>query len=369
MNLEALWKRHVEPFWLRVARWNDLTDWLMAGSALVVTVLAFELMRRLARGRLKRLAEKGPTIADDAVVAAMAATHRVFEAIVALAVGIWVLKVPDWLNAATDRTVLIALILQAAIWAQTAIMTVLDSQRDRAEHASRRTVLAAFGFVSKVVIWSFVLIILLANLGVEVTGLVAGLGIGGVAAALAVQNVLGDFISSVSLLFDRPFDIGDFIIVGSELGTVERLNLRSTRVRALGGQQIIFPNSDLIKSRIHNYGRMMERRILFDFSITYETPYDTLRRVPGMVREVIESCEGVRFDRSHFKRHGAYALEFENVYYVLTGDYGAYMDRQQEINLEIHRRFEEEGIQFALPTQTLHLAEPAWDPAELVQKD
>ncbi len=358
MSFDALWNRHVRPLWLILSSWNDPMDWFLAAGALMVTLTAIELLRTLSRGKLQRLAEKSPTAIDNVVVSVLAKTQHLFAVVIAVALGVWVLKVPNWVNAWVIEVVLVACVLQAALWAQAGLATVLERQRDRAESASMRTIVATFAFVGKLLIWSIVVVFVLANLGIEVTALLAGLGIGGVAAALAVQNVLGDMIAAVSLFFDRPFDIGDFIIVGSELGVVEGLNLRSTRVRALSGQLIVFANSDLAKSRIHNYGRMRERRVVFDFRVVYGTPFAKLELIPRLVREAVEACEGVRFDRSHFKGYGSYALEFETVFYVLSPDYNVYMDRQQAVNLGIYDRFEREGIEFAVPTRMLHIAEP-----------
>jgi len=200
-----------------------------------------------------------------------------------------------------------------------------------------------------------ILLLALDNMGVDITALIAGLGIGGIAVALALQNVLGDLFASLSIVLDKPFVIGDFIIVDDLLGTVERIGLKTTRVRSLYGEQLVFSNSDLLNSRIRNYKRMFERRILFSIGVTYQTPHEKLATIPGIIREVIESQEQVRFDRAHFKEYGDSALKFEIVYYVLVPDYNTHMDIQQAINLAIVRRFEEEKIEFAFPTQTLYL--------------
>jgi len=193
-------------------------------------------------------------------------------------------------------------------------------------------------------------------MGVDITALIAGLGIGGIAVALALQNVLGDLFASLSIVLDKPFVIGDFIIVDDLLGTVEHIGLKTTRVRSLFGEQLVFSNSDLLNSRIRNYKRMHERRIVFSLGVTYQTPYEKLAAIPDIIREIIELQEQVRFDRAHFKEYGDFALEFEIVYYMLVPDYNAYMDTQQAINLALYERFEKEGISFAYPTQTLYVS-------------
>jgi small-conductance mechanosensitive channel len=197
---------------------------------------------------------------------------------------------------------------------------------------------------------------MLDNLGYNVSALLAGLGIGGIAVALALQNVLGDLFASLSITLDKPFVTGDFIIVGDLLGTVSHVGLKTTRVTSLSGEQLVFSNSDLLSSRIRNFKRMSERRVVFSFGVLYQTPVSQLEEIPAIVREIVESTDTTRFDRAHFKEFGDSAYLYEVVYYVREPDYNLYMDRQQQINLELCRRFEERGIEFAYPTRTLHLA-------------
>jgi len=168
--------------------------------------------------------------------------------------------------------------------------------------------------------------------------------------------VLGDLFASISIVLDKPFVIGDFIIVGDMLGTVEHIGIKTTRVRSLFGEQLIFSNNDLLNSRIRNYKRMDERRIVFSIGVVYQTPYEKLSAIPGMVREIVEAQEQTRFDRAHFSKFGDFALIYEIVYYVKIPDYNAYMDIQEAINLEIYRKFQEQGIEFAYPTQTVFVA-------------
>jgi small-conductance mechanosensitive channel len=179
--------------------------------------------------------------------------------------------------------------------------------------------------------------------------------VGGIAIALAGQNVLGDLFASLSILLDRPFVVGEFIVIDSLAGTVEHVGLKTTRIRSLSGEQIVMSNGDLLKSRIHNYKKLTERRIVFGFGVTYDTGYEKLAKIPAMVREVVTGVGKTRFDRAHFKEYGDSSLNFEVVYVVLDPDYNIYMDIQQKINLEIYRRFEEQGIEFAFPTRTLYL--------------
>ena len=186
----------------------------------------------------------------------------------------------------------------------------------------------------------------------------AGLGVGGIAVALAVQNILGDLFASLSIVIDKPFVIGDFIVVGEFMGTVEHVGLKTTRVRSLGGEQLVFANSDLLASRVRNYKRMNERRILFQFGVLYQTTAEQLEAIPQRVREVIETLEEVRFDRAHFFRFGESSYDFEVVYWMQNPDYARYMDAQQQINLGLVRAFKDMGVEFAYPTRTLYLESP-----------
>jgi small-conductance mechanosensitive channel len=245
------------------------------------------------------------------------------------------------------------------IWASAAVIAWLDRRRRRTATATDRAVAGSLGviaFIARVAIWSFVLLVALDNIGVDVTALVAGLGIGGIAVALAAQNILGDLFASLSITFDKPFMVGDFLILDDYMGSVEAIGVKSTRLRSLSGEQLVLSNADLLKSRLRNYGRMMERRVVMTHNVTYDTPLQLLREIPGIIREAIEAQGDTRFDRAHFAKHGAASLDFESVYYVLSADYNRYMDIQQAINLQIHERFADRAIEFAYPTQTLILA-------------
>lgn len=210
------------------------------------------------------------------------------------------------------------------------------------------------------IFWLVGLIFIFDNFGFNVTAVLTGLGVGGIAIALAAQTILGDIFNYFVIFFDRPFELGDFIIVGDKLGTVEYIGLKTTRIRSLHGEQLIFSNSDLTASRINNYKRMNERRVVFTLRIVYKTSHDVLQQIPQLLRSIVESRPLARFDRAHFARFETYSLDFEVVYYVLSADYNQFMDVQQQINFDIFRAFEEREIKFALPTYdiqvpTLHL--------------
>ena len=220
-----------------------------------------------------------------------------------------------------------------------------------------RNALSLIQFVVRVAVWSLALLLIFQNLGFDITALIAGLGVGGIAVALAAQSVLGDLFSSLAIVLDRPFEVGDFIVFGEQMGTVEKIGIKTTRIRALSGEQIAVSNTDLVKTRVHNFKRMKERRVVLVVGVTYDTPADKLERIPSMVTEIIEKQDEVRFERAHFRSFGNSALEFETVYWVLDADYTIYMDKQQAINFAIFRAFQDEGIEFAFPSQTLYVPE------------
>jgi small-conductance mechanosensitive channel len=341
----------------RVILGNELLAWAkaaaMAGLALALLLAAKRVILRKA----SELARRTETILDDLLVAALAGTRWFTLLAAALYAAGAALDLPARAGRAADALLVFCLLLQGAIWTSTAVGFLLDHAiRQREEGDAGGTLnLKALAFTAKVVVWSVFLLAVLANAGVNVTGLMTGLGIGGIAVALAVQNVLGDLFASLSIILDKPFEPGDFIIVGEFLGAVETIGLKTTRIRSLSGEQIIFSNSDLLKSRVRNYKRMAERRVAFTLGVTFQTPRAKLSVIPDRVREIVAAQPGTRFDRAHFKEIGESALTFEIVYYLLDPDFNTYMDVQQAINLEIMQRFEEDGIAFAYPTRTVIL--------------
>jgi small-conductance mechanosensitive channel len=222
------------------------------------------------------------------------------------------------------------------------------------------TALSLLAFAAQVALWSLVLLLALDQLNFDITALVAGLGIGGVAMALAVQSVLSDLFASLSIVLDKPFTVGDFIVVDNLRGTVERVGIKTTRLRSLDGELLVFSNTDLLKSRIRNFKRMFDRRVEFTIGLVYQTPLEKLRLVPQWLGEIVKAQARTRLDRAHFKQYGDSALVFEIVYYVLDPDHGVYMDVHQAINLAIFERFAREGVEFAHPTHTVQFKqEPA----------
>lgn len=339
---------------------NDLEAFAIALGVMAAVMVALWIARAAVGRALASVSRRTSNQVDDIAANAVRSTNLWLLLPLAVHVGGTMLELPERLSNATALAAMIGFVLQAGLWASR-IATEWFRSRNRqrtgaAADGSALMALGLLGFAARVAIWALVLLVVLDQLGFNITALVAGLGIGGVAIALAVQNILGDLFASLSIVLDQPFVVGDFIIVDDLMGTVEQVGVKTTRLRSLSGEMLVFSNSDLLKSRIRNYRQMLERRVVFTLGVTYETPAAQVRAIPAMLREAVEAQPRTRFDRAHFKAYGDSSLDFEVVYYVLDRDFNLHMDIQQAINLTIFERFAAEGIVFAYPTRTLHLA-------------
>ena len=334
---------------------NSLQAWLIAVVVALAVFMLAGIIRFIVSKQLKRLAKRNEVAVWPVLLAVVQRTKWLFLLIISLFVGLLFIEMPSASRKLVNSVIIVTLVIQAGLWASIALQVMLDQYRQKQldKDPASVTTLTVLNFMGKVILWSIVLLLILDNLGVNITALIAGLGVGGIAVALAVQTILGDLLASLSIVLDKPFVVGDFLIVDDLLGSVEYVGLKTTRLRSLSGEQLVFSNSDLLKSRVRNFGRMYERRVQFDLGVTYQTPRDNLVKIPEIIQEGVVKQDKTRFDRSHFKAYGDFALIFESVYYVLGPDYNDYMDIQQAINLHIHERFEQEGIEFAYPTQTL----------------
>lgn len=342
---------------------------ITALAMFIVVLVAVSLLRGGARRALKRRKVKSPTAEYGdlrLVLSAIAGnTNLAFVLIAAFYVamtfsGLASPTVKHWLWTA----LVIAFYAQLGIWANAAMLDYFTRRRTRQEMRDPSTV-TGYGlltFFVRVGIWLTVAVSLLAYFKYPIAGLVGALGVGSLAVAFAVQNILGDVFSSMAIILDKPFRVGDFVKAGETLGTIEHIGVKTTRIRSLSGEQIVLSNSDLLNSRVHNFKHFKERRIAFRIGVIYQTPRALLERIPDMLREAVEETPHTRFDRAHFAEYGDFALTFEIVYYVLSPDYTLYMDAQQAINLGIHRRFEAEGVAFAYPTQEVILRYAAAQP-------
>jgi small-conductance mechanosensitive channel len=330
-----------------------LNEWLVAAAIAAGMFFLIRTIRWLVIGPLSRLVKRTDTIVDDILIDVVSKTKSFFVVLVSVYAGSRYLDLPDTAATALRTIAVLSAILQCGLWTTGAVAFAV--RKRMSDDPSSATALSALAFLSKLVIWSLALLLTLDNLDVDITALITGLGIGGIAVALALQNVLGDLFSSLSIVLDKPFVIGDAIGVNEFVGTVEHVGLKTTRVRSVSGEQIVFPNSDLLGSRIRNFKRLEERRVIFTLGVTYQTPAAKVEAIPAMIRSIIEGHPQTRCDRVHFKEYGESSLIFEVVYFVLSPDFNTMMDVRQTINLAIFRKFETEGISFAYPTQTLYL--------------
>jgi len=335
---------------------NRILDYLICLSIFLIGIIIIRIFKSLLLKRLKAWAEETATTIDDYLI------HAIKKRLLPLLYfGAFYLSIRGLtLNPALDKGINVLALILLTIFGVSFLLAIIiygfetywvKKEKDIAKKHAVEGIL----IVIKVIVWGLAIIILLDNLGVKITTLVAGLGIGGVAIALASQAILGDLFSCFTIYFDRPFEIGDFIITGDYLGTVEHIGIKSTRIRSLGGEQLVFSNTDLINSRVRNYKRMDKRRVVFRLGVTYQTSHQQLKEIPVIITNIIKNINDTVFDRTHFFSFGDFSLIFEVVYYVIGSNYNKYMDIQQEINFKIIEEFEKRGIEFAYPTQTLYL--------------
>ena len=348
---------------------NSVTDWSSALAVTLAVWIIIPVVKAFVLARLRRSpAASQPDKWQYEAVHLLRRTIWVFALVLGAFVGSLFLVLPQEIHEALRSAIVIVAFFQVALWLDRLAAMIADRRlrKARLEPSATRNAVALLNFMGRVAVWSLILLLMFANLGINITPLVTGLGIGGVAVALAAQNILGDLFASLAIVLDRPFEVGDFIIIGdNQLGTVERIGVKTTHIRSLGGEQLICSNTNLLSSRIHNYKRMSERRVVFSLGVTYDTPAEKMEAVPELLREIIEAQDQVRFDRAHFKSYGDFALLLEIVYWVLSPDYNIYMDKQQAINLQILKRFKDLGVEFAYPTQTLFVNRDAPAPGEL----
>jgi small-conductance mechanosensitive channel len=337
---------------------NSARAWLIAAAIAGGVYVTLVIIRRLLVTRLGVLAARTDNDFDDGLVDLVTHTKSFFFIAVSLGAAIRGLWIHPRLIGPLMALLELLVLFQIGLWVSGLIAFFVErSLTKRREAADRIGVAAmrAIGVTVKVVAWVMLFIVAVQFVfGKPVTALITGLGVGGIAIALAVQNILGDLLAAVAIVFDRPFDVGDTIAIDSLVGTVEQIGLKTTRLRSVTGEQLIIGNGELLKSRLRNYKRMYERRALLNLDVTYDTPPDVIERLPAVIREIVESHEGVRFDRSHFAAFMESSLRLETVYFVLDPDFKRFMDVQQAINLSILRLFTAEGIAFAFPTTTVH---------------
>lgn len=335
---------------------NTVQSYVTSLAVFFAGLLAALVFRNFLLTRLQAYAEMTETTLDDFLVKILKMKLMPLFYFGALYVSVQNLVMPPFLSRGVDMLVIGILIILGIRFFVILVDYLLESQWIESEKSpGRKASLKKLVPVLNIMIWAVGVIFLMDNLGFKVSTIIAGFGIGGIAIAFAAQAVLGDLFSYLAILLDKPFEIGDFVIIDDFKGTIEHIGIKTTRIRSLGGEQLVLSNADLTDSRLKNYKRMQQRRIVFKLGVTYSTPIEKLREIPGIIKGIIEGIELTKFDRAHFCAFGDFSLDIETAFYVLSGEYAKYMDIQQEINLQIATEFEKLGIEFAFPTQTLHI--------------
>ena len=337
---------------------NTLNDYLIALAVFAGVIIFLKVFELYIIHRIKKLTKKTKTNIDDMAVEFMEQLGWPFNSSVSLFVVSRFLTLPEVI----DKLIIYLFIFVIAFYAIRGVFRAIDYfvsdqitvQKKKKDGGSAQMV-RVLGTISKIALVLIAILLLLSKFGVNITPLLAGVGIGRIAIAFAVQNILSDLFSSFSIYFDKPFVEGDFIVIGTDLGTVEKIGLKSTRIRTLQGQELVVSNNELTSTRVNNYKKLEERRVVFNLGVVYGTPVKKLEKIPKIIRDIIDNVEKARFDRAHFRTYGDFSLIFEVVYYAETPEYNEYMDINEKINLEIAKAFEKEKIEFAYPTQTINL--------------
>lgn len=335
---------------------NTIQTWLIAIGIILGLMLFIRIFRTIVLKKLKKWSAKTNTTIDDFLIAVIEKSILPILNVAAIYTGLRYL----WLAEISKKVIHIILAIVITFFVVRLITSILRHslegyirKQERAEEKLKQV--KSMMMIVNLVIWVLGLIFLLDNLGYNVTAIVTGLGVGGIAIALAAQKVLGDLFSYFIIFFDRPFEIGDFVVVGEFKGTIEYVGLKTTRLRSLSGEELVFSNTDLTDSRLQNFKKMVRRRIAFKIGVEYKTTQEQLKKIPNIITQIINDIPDITIDRTHFQAFGDFSLDFETVYYVESGNYNFYMDKQQEINLLLNIAFASEGISFAFPTQQIYM--------------
>ena len=344
---------------LNAELWNNSgRDYVTALAVLIVGILATKLFKMIVLSRLRQAAKKTSVDADDMALAMLAAIHWPLYLVASAYFGLQFLELPEVVGHVSRFLLTITVAFYLVKIAQCLIecgVRKLVVRKEKEAKAHEANAIRKFSVIGKGILWAVAGLMVMSSLGYNVSALVAGLGIGGIAIAFALQNILGDIFSSVSIYLDKPFQVGDFIIIGKDLGVVKKIGIKSTRIQALQGEELVVSNRELTSIRVQNFKKMEKRRVSFEFGVVYGTNNTKLKRALETVSSVIAKTEHTEFDRVHFREFGNFSLIFEVVYYMDSSDYNAYMDAQQNINFGIKEGFGKEKIEFAYPTQTIML--------------
>jgi small-conductance mechanosensitive channel len=331
---------------------NSLADWVTAGLVASAVWVGLSLVRRLIASRYRRYSTAGHPTAVRLIFYLLGDTKQFVVLALALYAGQEDLTFPPKHQHIIDNAVLMLSLLQVGLWAGRSLEFYLQIQEmERGPDRVFAGSLDIINFVARMLIWSLLTLVALENLGVNITALLAGLGVGGVAVALALQNVLGDLFASLSIALDKPFVVGDTLTIDTFTGAVERIGIKSTRLRSDTGEQIILSNADILKSRVRNFGRAPEQRALATIRVGYATPGETLKGIPKLLESIVREQANARFERCHLKALGESCLQFELSYFVQHPKINPLLDLQQAVNLRIIEEFRRLGVEFAYPAQ------------------
>ncbi len=336
---------------------NTILNYLISIGVFILGSIIIWIVKQIYLKRIKGWAEKTETLIDDFIVKTIEKRFLPLAYFGLFYACMHGLNLKPLFSKGLDIIGLLFSIVIGVRFVLSIFEYSVEKYLDRSKgmDLTKQQSIKVIANVIKIIVWSLAVIIILDNFGIKISALMAGLGIGGAAVALASQAVLGDIFNYFTIFFDRPFAIGDFIIIDEYSGTVEHIGIRTTRIRSLGGEQLVFSNTDLTNSRVRNYKRMEQRRVLFQFGISYDTQIEMLEEIPVVIRKIVEKFGDTVFDRAHFMKYGDFSLIFEVVYYVLSSDYNRYMDVQHEINIGMIREFKVRNISFAYPTQKLFI--------------
>lgn len=342
-------------FWQYKIFGNIVSRYAISFLAFVTLTILLKIFQVFILRRLSYFTKQTKTDIDDTFIEIVKSLKPPFYSFLAFYIALNFLQINLFIQNIINAVLIIWVTYQVIIAIQILINYIVKKLLIKKGGKETQSAIGVLSIVTKSVIWTIGILLILSNMGVNITSVIAGLGIGGIAVALAVQNILSDLLSSFAIYFDKPFVIGDFIIVDDKMGIVERIGIKTTRIRALQGEEIVISNNELTAAKIQNFKNMRERRIVFNFGVTYETPTEKLKKIPKIIKNIIQSIKSTRFDRAHFYKFNDSALSFEVVYFVQTGDYKKYMDINQAIHLKIKESFEKEGISMAYPTKTVYL--------------
>jgi len=341
--------------------WNNTAyDYVLGVLIFIGLIIVLKIFQAFILSRLKKLAEKTKTDFDDVLIDIFRKVKPPFYFFISLYFGIKVLTLPDIVNTVIDILFIIAIVYEVIRGLERLLDFFTDKYLAKIEKTeeSRETSISmvrTLKTILRITLWIIGIVMVLANLGVNITSLVASLGIGGIAIALAIQNILSDVFSSFSIYLDKPFVVGDFIQIGTDMGTVEKIGIKTTRLRTPQGEELVISNKELTSARVQNFRRMEKRRNAFNLGVVYGTSTEKLEAIPKMIEQIVGSVELAEFDRCYFVSFGDSSLNFEVVYFVTSRDYAEFLATAEKVNLEIYKRFEKEGIEFAYPTQTVFL--------------